>query len=133
MVDSSSSRNHRRLIVYRIAVCVFWLSEFVATHAPLSRQIDALPGTDKHLHFGAYFVLGGLLMFWNGVSSVATGSRILKVILILAAYAAADELLQPLVARDADLMDWVADVFGAAAGAVIAYAVSHLLPARWSN
>lgn len=111
--------------MHRIVVCLFWSLEFIATHAPISREVEALPGTDKHLHLGAYFVLAALLMFWNGVATAATIRRVVTVVLILAVYAAVDELLQPLFARDADLMDWAADVVGAVAGAVVAFAIAR--------
>ena len=130
MADSPTSRRNRRLTVLRIWICVFWLSIFVATHVPLPEQIETLPGTDKHLHFGAYFVLAALLMFWNGVSSAATRRRALTVILMLAVYAAADELLQLLVDRRADLLDWAADVVGAVVGAVAVSTIARVLRTR---
>ena len=44
---------------------------------------------------------------------------------ILAAYAAADELLQPLTGRSCELGDWIADVVGIVLGLGSAYAVGH--------
>jgi VanZ family protein len=111
-------------------VCILWVLEFVATHLPPSEEIRSLPGSDKHQHFAGYFVLSGLLMFWNGVSSAARPRRMLTVVLILAVYAAADELLQPLVHRDAELLDWAADLFGAVVGAAVGMVVARVLHAR---
>jgi VanZ family protein len=118
--------------MHRIVVCLFWLSEFIATHAPISEEVEALPGSDKHLHFGAYIVLSGLLMFWNGVGAAATGRRVLTVILILAVYAAVDELLQPIFDRDAELLDWAADVFGSAIGATLGSVIANGV-SRWRS
>lgn len=114
--------------MHRVVVCVFWLSEFISTHAPIpEQQVEALPGSDKHLHFGAYVVLAGLLMFWNGVGAASAGRRVLTVVLILAVYAAVDELLQPFFNRDAELLDWVADFLGSALGAILGYAIARLV------
>lgn len=113
-------------MMHRTIVCVVWLLEFIATHAPISKQVEALPGTDKHLHLSGYFVLSALLMFWNGVGAAGTWRRVRTVILILAVYAVADELLQPLVGRDADVMDWTADVAGAIVGAVAGLTIARL-------
>lgn len=114
--------------MHRIAVCVFWLSEFILTHAPIpEQQVEALPGSDKHLHFGAYVVLAGLLLFWNGVDAAGTVRRVLTVVLILAVYAVVDELLQPFFGRDAELLDWAADFFGTAIGATLAYVIARAI------
>jgi len=116
--------------MHRIVVCAFWLMEFAATHAPISKEVEALPGSDKHLHLGAYCVLSALLMFWNGFRAAGEWRRVATVVLILAIYAAVDELLQPLFSRDAELLDWAADLAGAMLGAVVAFGTSRLFRAR---
>lgn len=43
-----------------------------------------------------------------------------RLLMIVGVYAALDELTQPLVARDAEVLDWCADMVGTAAGLLVA-------------
>lgn len=88
------------------------LPETVATTAPA--------GTDKVVHFGLYAVLGLLLTSalgrydppWRGAATIVAA---------VALFAAMDELHQILVpGRFASVVDWLADVAGAGAGAAAA-------------
>jgi VanZ family protein len=87
------------------------------THAPRVPQPQVHLGRippDKLLHFSAYAVLGMLAAMtthaWGRI-----GLRMLPTLFaMLAAFAAADEVTQPLFGRAAEATDWVADVAGIA-------------------
>ena len=75
---------------------------------------------DKVLHCAVYLVLALL----GGWAAMRLGRRldarwVVRWGLIYAAYAAADELLQPLSGRTCQLGDWLADVIGIVAALVL--------------
>lgn len=96
-----------------IALCIYWGALFIGTHTPIQAGED-LSELDKLAHFGAYFGLGVLLTAW----SMASGKswKPIGVIVALAIYGALDEILQIPVGRNAEVLDWVADVCGATLG-----------------
>lgn len=94
----------------RAALVVYWIGLFAATHVPTAPQVD-VPGGDKTIHIVGYGILALLL----GVV-VPRPFPVVRVLVLLAAYAAFDELTQPLVGRKCDLNDWLADVGGSALG-----------------
>jgi len=101
-----------------------------ATHHPQPQDLlGRNPPSDKLLHFGAYAILGGL-----GAATVAAAGRLtprgaIATAIGLAAFAAIDEVTQPLpwFGRTADPVDWLYDSLGIAigmlAGAVLAAAI----------
>lgn len=96
------------------AALLYVLSSLPAGSAP--SLPFGFPGDDKVVHFGAYAVLGGLLQAAIGRAGPAVA--------LAAAYGAVDELRQASVpGREADVLDWLADLAGAAAGAAL---VAHL-------
>jgi VanZ family protein len=81
------------------------------------RGVPGIQGIDKLGHFGMYGVLGFLLAL--GWVRSAAGSRAFAALLLAMALGlgAADEIRQGrLETRSQDVMDWVADALGAAAG-----------------
>jgi VanZ family protein len=107
----------------RLATCLAilaWCTLFVATHLPKTPiDMAGVRGADKMMHFAAYAVLS-LLCCWS-VSSRRRFTLVLYawIVAALVGYAAIDELLQiPIPHRNAELLDWVADMAGAACGAV---------------
>jgi VanZ family protein len=81
------------------------------------------PHDDKVVHALLYAVLGGLLR-------LATG-RLPATLVLAGAVGLADEVLQSTVpGRSADPLDWVADVVGAFAGAMVATALAPVLARR---
>src|SRR5688572_11442793 len=94
-------------------LALYWVAMFVGTHVPPDDRPRG-PGHDKLMHFTAYAGLG-LLMGAALRASYPGRHRLLWLILpVGAAYGIADELLQPLVRRSAELLDWTADVGGLA-------------------
>lgn len=72
---------------------------------------------DKLVHLSAFGLLGWLLAWaWPLEPVGRSWRRLAGLWLLIAIYAAVDELLQPYVGRRCDPLDWVADVVGAAIG-----------------
>lgn len=100
---------------YRRALPAYWVFLFVATHFPKLRLPEAVPRGDKLAHFAAYALLA--VFFWKFFEAnqrPLSGRFVWNALAVIAVYAAADEVLQPLVGRSADAWDWVCDVVGAA-------------------
>jgi len=94
---------------------------FSATHFP-DVQIPAIAPSgvpsDKPWHFAGYAVLAFLV----NLANASWGPRRLPFVVTFAALVAIagiDELTQPLTRRDADWVDWYADVAGIVFGATI--------------
>ena len=93
------------------AALLFGLSSLPPGATPTSPL--SFPGDDKVVHAALYAVLGGLLRVALGRSGPAVA--------LAAAYGVTDELHQAFVpGRDADVLDWLADLVGAASGAALA-------------
>ncbi len=93
----------------------YWAMIFMATHRPSSGDGGGIPHMDKLAHLTAYALLGFLLA-WN--AALIKGRSVWKgPLLILAAYAVLDEILQiPLPTRQGDWLDVLADLIGGIAG-----------------
>lgn len=109
------------------AALIFWLSH---QPNPLPALTAAL--SDKLLHGAEYGGLAGLLalgLHRAGVRGI--GRAALLAAALASAYGASDEWHQSFVPhRTADVLDWVADSLGAAAGALLAFAA---LRRPWSR
>ena len=101
-----------------IACGLTWLCAFVATHVPAGR-VPSVGVSDRMLHAVGYFVLGALFLMALASSGLGTVRRAVLALAILSAYAAVDEITQPLVDRSPDPVDWGADVVGALAAAIV--------------
>jgi VanZ family protein len=116
---------------YAVAVMlaiIFGLSSLPNLAEPHQQTIPL----DKVAHFGEYAALGFTLA---GSLRRQAGARQPLVLLLLAAvafgalYGASDEFHQSFVpGRDPDVHDWLADLTGSTAGALLSAA---LLPPRW--
>jgi VanZ family protein len=108
----------------------YWGVLFALTHMPPEQLSRAPRLWDKGVHCVAYFLLASLL----GASLMLTFPRRrwipVWVLVIGMVYAAVDELLQPFVRRDAELLDWVADALGVWCGVFVLWAMRKVLVAR---
>ena len=97
-----------------VVTAVYWGVLFVLTHTP---QLPPPPGgvSDKGAHVLAYGALAGALFVTVWVNRPQTRKLGWKVLLVCAAYGAADEWLQavPWVGRSCEMNDWLADLLGA--------------------
>src|SRR3954462_7967186 len=106
----------------------YWGFALVMTHIPHPPPIGPQV-SDKLIHFLAYGLLSGLLFLtlwmWR------PGWRYLPLVVLgmIIAYAAFDELTQPIFGRDCEFLDWVADS-SAAVVAVSVLGVARLLMNR---
>jgi VanZ family protein len=109
---------------------MYWGVMFALTHLPPEKIAGAPKFWDKAEHFVAYFLLAALL----GSALMFTFPRRrgipVWVLVIGMSYAVVDELLQPLVRRDAEVNDWVADALGVWTAVFILWAVRKVLVAR---
>jgi VanZ family protein len=111
----------------RIVLLVgYWVALVVATHLP-PRDVPNTGINDKLQHFAAYAILATLLV-------LTTRTRTMKGVIIAIAicliYGALDEWTQPLVGRDCELLDWLADAIGAIVGAVVMFGASRVAAHR---
>jgi VanZ family protein len=107
----------RRMVL--VLTALYWVVLFVVTHLPPAR-VPRTPGGDKLHHFLAYFILSFMLgaTLWQ-VFPARRRLAPLLVLLAAAVYGIVDELTQIPVGRQAEVADWVADVSGAAVGALL--------------
>ncbi len=109
------------LILYWMPVCLYCLLIYVQSSFPSPFRVPKfLPHGDKLLHFAGYAVLGFLFFRAFRASLPRKSIFFLLCISILASsfYGAADEFHQSFVRyRTSDIMDFLADMLGAAAGA----------------
>ncbi len=112
------------LLVYATTLVVF-------THLPVEDVPDT-GASDKLLHFGAYAVLGVLAAANLRVRRTPTIAQGILIWGGLAVFGAFDEMTQALVERSPELLDWSADIVGAAAGVLVVWLLplSALKPAE---
>lgn len=103
----------------RVVFVAYWIALFGVTHLP---KLPHYPGpryNDKIVHAAAYALLAGLAV---GAWRIGRGSAARSAVIwfvVLAVYAAVDELLQPLVGRSCTLGDWLADTVGVAVAVAV--------------
>jgi VanZ family protein len=91
-----------------------------STHLPPSFPLLPRNQTDKLAHFLAYTVLAWLLaMAWQASTGWLNGRHLRFVWLAIIAFAALDEVTQPMFGRTASIWDWLADAAGAALGILL--------------
>jgi len=96
----------RRLIL--AVLVLYWGFALTMTHIPHPPPIGPQV-SDKLIHFLAYGLLSGLLFLALWMSRPNMRWLPLIVLGIVWAYAAFDELTQPLFHRDCEFGDWLAD------------------------
>jgi VanZ family protein len=104
-----------------LALVLYWPALFIGAHIPIPTFVRAAQVSDKSLHFAAYLVLAFLLWFSIVPSRKADWRKatVWWAVLVVILYGLADELLQALVGRSCDIMDFAADLAGALAGFVL--------------
>ena len=110
----------------------YWLGLFVLTHLPELPIDTAARYNDKVAHTVAYAVLMVLALVACRRPQATTARRITMWLLILTAYAAVDELIQPLVGRSCQLTDWLADLAGLVT-ATLCYLAATRAKARFTK
>jgi VanZ family protein len=108
----------------QVTLILYWGFALVMTHIPRPPPTGPIV-SDKLVHFLAYGLLGGLLFLTLWMSRPDLRWMPLVVLGIVIAYAAFDELTQPLFGRDASFGDWLADCGGGAVAAIVLGAIRH--------
>jgi VanZ family protein len=122
-------RPHRRMArAALIILVVTCLAALTATHVPPG-DVPSTGMSDKQMHVLGFLVLGSLVLVNLSCRSMTRARRIPLTLVILAVYAALDELTQPLTGRSCEGMDWVADMAGTAA-AIAAWELLFLAARR---
>lgn len=102
---------------------VCWVALFGVMHTPRERLPEVhVSNLDKAAHITGYLLLGllgGAAARRNGV--VIRGAWYARWFAIYAAYAAFDELTQPMFHRSADVLDWAADMIGVTVALGVVY------------
>lgn len=111
-----------------LALSGYLLLMFSATHAPKIPKAIEPKFSDKWQHSLAYFGLGVLAGLWWGTRRSLWGRGALFVWGAILVYGAFDEITQPIVGRDADILDWRSDAIGSAVGLAL---VTVALKAFW--
>jgi VanZ family protein len=95
-----------------VALPLYWIALFTATHYPRVRIPGEIPHSDKVLHFTAFGLLA--LLYWQFAAALRPiGQRFVwPTAAILIAYAGLDEYLQQFFGRFTDLFDFFANTAG---------------------
>jgi len=104
-------------------LALYWLGLFVLTHLPELPIDTAGRYNDKVAHTVTYAVLMILTLVTCRRPQATTARLITVWLLIFTAYAAVDELTQPIVGRSCQLTDWLADLAGLATATLCYLAV----------
>lgn len=120
---------HKRLLIYTPLV-IHWISIFVLTSLP-SNSMPHFALYDKAKHFIAYFVLSLLLSLTLRVQSKFEKLKIgfaKFAFIITISYSTFDELHQIFIpGRDAEILDWLANLLGIILGIYLIKVISHKL------
>jgi VanZ family protein len=105
----------RRQKVVLISLLLYWPAIFILAHIPVPKFFHGAQVSDKTLHYIAYFVLVFLLWFAVGPDRKVkwNSAAVWWVLLVVVCYGVLDEWLQGYVGRNADVMDFFADLAGA--------------------
>jgi len=114
MANRDPANRLRRISLAVLAV--YWLALFASTHVPEVPHAIVTRISDKLLHGGGFAILAFLFVWaWSSRGRLA-GRQWLVVLAVLVLYGAADEVTQIPVGRNADPLDWLADVIGVIVG-----------------
>ncbi len=103
---------------------------FVISALPSTAVKSNIPHFDKLLHAGA-FVVFALLGYVSISSERPEGTKWAMVLITAAVYGAAIETIQYFVpGRESSFYDWLADIFGAVLGLLLANLARKLLHSR---
>ncbi len=110
-------------------LAIYWIALFIGTHiSQLPDVAPDIPDFDKLLHFSAYAGLAFLLAAAFTMRQSMSLRRYVAIVVGLSLYGALDELIQAIsgLGRQADVMDWLADVVGVICGLLAFAATAHI-------
>ncbi len=126
----------RAPLLRRGCLVVYWTAMFVMTHWPDIDRLAPSPrwlpeGSDRLAHFGFY--AGWMILWWWALTAQRRslpGRHFRWLIVGGAAYGIFDELTQGLTRRTPDIFDWLCDVAGLCAAALLLRAWQTRRPSR---
>ena len=112
------------------SILAFWVVlTLTLTSIPNPSIEVSIPFLDKVAHFCFYGVAGFLCTLWRRECGRDSAGSILFAIAFVALLGAADEIHQHWIpGRSMELLDWIADVSGGTAGALLLTAALSLFP-----
>lgn len=112
------TRRHKITIA---VLAIYWIALVILAHMPIPQVVYQAKVSDKWLHFLAYLNLVFLVWFSIRPDDKARwrNKATWLVFLAVVVYGGIDELTQPYSGRSRDLMDFIANAEGAAAGLAI--------------
>ena len=114
----ATGRRSKVLVGLAVALGLYWVAMFAGTHLPMATTPANDPySLDKLEHIGAFAVLAILLCSLGAAFGFGLRTLCIGAFLVVALYGMFDEASQALVShRKADVVDWLADMIGAAVG-----------------
>ncbi|MBA3016840.1 MAG: VanZ family protein [Proteobacteria bacterium] len=119
---SKSTKVFKKFIYYWLPILIYCFLIFIQSSYPSPESIPALPYIDKILHFIAYAVLGVLFFRAYRTQRFKENINLAIMLSIISSslYGLSDEVHQYFVpSRNADIMDFFADVAGSICGVYI--------------
>src|SRR4030066_2563993 len=115
ILTTASAMVRRRLY---FILLLFWVGlTFLLPSIPPLEVPEGIPFWDKGAHFAFYGGTGFLCALWRRESGHPAKRAVLYAVLFVLAVGAVDEIHQQWIpGRSADLLDWVADMFGGGIG-----------------
>jgi len=103
------------------ALLLYWPTIFVLAHIPIPRFVYRAHVSDKAIHFVVYLILVFLLWFIVSPTKKVNWRKaaIWCVLVVMLAYAIADEVLQGYVGRNCDVADLIANMAAVLVGALL--------------
>lgn len=120
----------KKFIYYWLPVLLYCLLIFIQSSYPSPENIPSLPYIDKVIHFAVYAILGILFFMAFRTQRFKENINMVIILSILSSslYGMSDEVHQYFVPhRDADLMDFLADVAGSICGVYVIKYISYRL------
>jgi len=114
---------------YLAASAAWVLLTLTLTSIPNPEFGPTFPGADKVAHFGFYGVAGFLFVLWRRESGNGAAAAALCAAVLAALLGGIDEVHQRWIpGRSMELLDWVCDFTGGAAGALAATLAASCFP-----
>ncbi len=104
-----------------IALSVYWPAIFILSHIPIPQLVYKAQVSDKSLHLLSYLILVFLIWFAKSPNKKVNWRKatVWWILFVVVWYGVFDELLQSYVGRQADVMDFFADLAGVTAGLIL--------------
>ena len=123
--------SRRRLYLWLLAGCIILL--MTLTSIPNPRIAPAFPGADKVAHFAFYSVAGFLCALWRREAGRDARRAVMFAFGLVLLLGAFDEVHQHWIpGRSMDILDWLADIAGGSAGALLSVSAVSLVPSLLS-